>query len=115
MHDTRIVSNMFPIRCGPIRQITPYRRADTARIVSDTRYACPAKLVLFGAKTLIEREIFVITNLETTFFEKRNKCKPTVLKRIVYYWKTTGTPSHYKNVPVKKLHPKNEKYVSRSY
>ena len=37
-------------------------------------------------------------------------------ERLVYYWKTTGTPSHYKNVLVKIMHIlKNEKYVSRSY
>ena len=37
-------------------------------------------------------------------------------KNMIYYWKTTGTPSLYKNVPVKKLHIlKNDKYVSRSY
>ena len=36
--------------------------------------------------------------------------------KIVHYRKTTGAPSHYKNVPVKKLHIlKNDKYVSRSY
>ena len=30
--------------------------------------------------------------------------RPFNILWIVYYWKTTGTPSHYKNVPVKKLH-----------
>ena len=35
----------------------------------------------------------------------RAKCtENTRYRRIVYNWKTTGTPSHYKNVLVKKLH-----------
>ena len=37
------------------------------------------------------------------------------LEKCVYIEKMTGTPSHYKNVPVKKLHPINEKYEGRSY
>ena len=37
--------------------------------------------------------------------------------RIVYYWKTAGAPSHYKNVHVSKLYilKKHEKYVGLLY
>ena len=40
------------------------------------------------------------------------KRDPIEKKRIVYYWKFVGTPPHYKNVTVKKLHIlKKHKYV----
>ena len=39
-----------------------------------------------------------------------------VYRESVYHRKTTGIPSYYKNVPIKKLHNlKNDKYVSQMF
>ena len=57
-----------------------------------------------------------VSSAGAQYFEKMyGDMADDVHEEVCIFWKTTGTPSHYKNVPVKKLHPKNEKYEGRSY
>ena len=70
-----------------------------------------------GLKPVLSQQIHACESYSwpVTFYQQVCTTQK-VFRGIVYYWKTTGTPSHYKNMPVIKLHIlKIDKYMGRSY